>query len=221
MYPHIYEINPATRFYGKITGQYTVLLPYWFCAAENALCRSHSSVRRQFIHITTVLRTSKFTHVSPSSSMATKGHFSWYTFLNVWKHLLFAGGRFAGAQSIDPAMLSLEHKTFLQMALWFQRSIQLAALWMRCSLQWNFFGFVSFAHTQSISESKSAYFYLLHMCNASRSGFGKFQHKSFRAMFVCCCRFTNDKIQNFWEAICISWMPYWFWWFSGTNMVEL
>ena len=48
--------------------------------------------------------------------MVTKGHFSWIAFLNVWKRLLFAGDGFAGAQSIDLAMLSLNHKTFLQMA---------------------------------------------------------------------------------------------------------
>ena len=54
MYPHIYEINPATRFYGKIEGQYTVHLPYRFRAAENAICRSRSTVCH-FHHSTTVL----------------------------------------------------------------------------------------------------------------------------------------------------------------------
>ena len=133
MYPHIYEINQATRFYGKIEGQYTVHLPNRFSAAENAVCRSHSTVC-QFNHFTTVLQTSEFMQVSPSSSMVIKGHFSWYAFLNVWKRLLFAGG-FAGAWSIDLAILSLELETFLQMALWFQRSIQLTAPRMRCSLR--------------------------------------------------------------------------------------
>ena len=42
-----------------------------------------------------------------------------------------------------------------------------------------FFCFVSFTHTQSTSESKSAYFCLLRMRIASKSGFSKFQHKSF------------------------------------------
>ena len=46
-------------------------------------------------------------------------------------------------------------------------------------LQRHCFCFVSFAHTQSTSESKSAYFYLLCMRIASKSGFGKFWHKSF------------------------------------------
>ena len=55
--------------------------------------------------------------VSTSLSTVTKGHFSWYAFLNVWKCLLFAGEGFAGAQSTDLAMLSLEHETFLQIAL--------------------------------------------------------------------------------------------------------
>ena len=111
MYPHIYEIHPATRFYGKIEKQYTVHLCYPFCAAENAVCRSHSTVHL-FNHFTTMLRTSKFTQVSHSSSTVTKGYFSKYTFLNFWKRLLFAGDGFAGVRSFDSAMLSLEHETF-------------------------------------------------------------------------------------------------------------
>ena len=39
--------------------------------------------------------------------------------------------------------------------------------------------FMSFAHMQSTSKSKSAYFYLSHIWNMSKMGFGKFQHKSF------------------------------------------
>ena len=60
----------------------------------------------------------------------TEGHSSWYAFLNVWKHLLFAGDGFAGARSIDSAMLSLTHKMFSQMASWFWSSMQLAVLQM-------------------------------------------------------------------------------------------
>ena len=116
MYPHIYEINQATRFYGKIEGQYTVHLPDRFSAAENTVCRSHSTVCH-FNHFTTVLQTSEFMQVSPSSSMVIKGHFSWYAFLNVWKHLLFAADGLAGARSIDLSILSLELETFLQMVL--------------------------------------------------------------------------------------------------------
>ena len=47
----------------------------------------------------------------------------------------FAGDGFAGAQSKDSAMLSLEYETFLQTALSFWRSILLAASWMQFSLQ--------------------------------------------------------------------------------------
>ena len=112
-----------------------------------------------------------------------KDHFSWYAFLNVRKHLLFDGDGFAGARSIDSAMLSLERETSLQMAPWFWRSIWLAGSWMRRSLWETFFCFVSFTHAQSTSRSKSAYFCLLRMCNAFKSAFksafGKFQHKSF------------------------------------------
>ena len=95
-YSHIYEINTATRFYRKIKEQYTMHLPYRFRAAENAVCRSRSTVR-QSNHFTKLLRTSESTQASPSSSTVTKGHFSWYAFLNVWKRLLFAGDGFAGA----------------------------------------------------------------------------------------------------------------------------
>ena len=185
MYPHIYEINPAIRFYGKIKGQYIVCFPYQFNAAENAVCRSCSTVR-QSNHITTVLWTSEFTQVTPFSSMVRKGHFSWYAFLNVWKRLLFAGDGFAGAQSIDSAMLSLEHETFLQMALWSKRSIQLAASRMQCSLQ-----------------ETSEKLFLLRVFRAMRS---TFQSKS--ACFYLSC--MHDRIRNFWEAIPISGPPYWF-----------
>ena len=39
-YPHIYEVNPAARFYGKISkGQSTLPIP---CSWEPSFCRSHS-----------------------------------------------------------------------------------------------------------------------------------------------------------------------------------
>ena len=131
MYPHVYETNPATRFYGKITRQYTVQLPYWFRVAEKAVCRSHSTVRQSNHIITANFR------VHASVTFLTNGDerpFLMVAFLNVWKRLLFTGDGFSGARSIDSAMLFLDFETFLQMAPWFQRSIHLAALWMRCSL---------------------------------------------------------------------------------------
>ena len=90
MYPHIYVIHTATRFYRKIKGQYTVHLPYRFGAAENTVCWSRSTVH-QFNHFTTTLQTSEFMQVSPSSSMVMKCHFSWNAFLNVWKCLFSLG----------------------------------------------------------------------------------------------------------------------------------
>ena len=69
MYPHIYEISPATRSYRKIKQQYTVHLPYRFRAAENAVCRSRSTVHK-FKLFTTLLQTSKLTQVSAFSSTA-------------------------------------------------------------------------------------------------------------------------------------------------------
>ena len=53
-YPHIYEIIPTTRVYRKLRGQsYIVHLPYWFCAAESAVCWSHLTIC-QSNHFTTV-----------------------------------------------------------------------------------------------------------------------------------------------------------------------
>ena len=160
-----------------------------------------------------------------------KGHFSWYVFfLNIWIRLLFAGDNFAGVRSIESATLSLEHKTFLQVALWFRRSNRLAASWMRCSLR----------------ETLEKLFFascLLHTCRALPRA--NLQISIFRAHAthpkvasvssgtkasapleenrkgcVCCYCFMNDRIRNFWEAICISRMRRWFLWFSGINTVE-
>ena len=66
------------------------------------------------LFLLTALGTSEFTQVPSFSSTVMKGHFSWDAFLNIWKHLLFAGDGFAGARSIDSAMLSLKHETFQQ-----------------------------------------------------------------------------------------------------------
>ena len=80
VFPYLW---PATRFYAKITGQfYTMHLLYWFYAAENAVCRSYSTVSK-CSHCTAGLQTLGFTHVSPFSSMVTKGRFWWYSFLYI------------------------------------------------------------------------------------------------------------------------------------------
>ena len=86
-------------------------LPYRFCTVENAVCRPHSTVHL-FNHLITLLWTSEFTHVSPVSSMVAKDHFSWCTFLNVWKRLLFARDNFAGAQSNRLGHTFRLHETF-------------------------------------------------------------------------------------------------------------
>ena len=117
-------------------------------------CRSRSTVR-QFNHFTTVLWTSQFTQVSTSSSMVIKGHFSWYVFLNVWKHLLFAGDGFAGARSIDSAMLSIPN-IFTNGAL--ISKIYSACSFVDAMFSWGNFGeifccFMSFAHAQSTSKA--------------------------------------------------------------------
>ena len=59
----------------------------------------------------------------------------------------------------------------------------LAASWVQCSLPKTseklFFLLHVFHVCMSTSKSKSAYFCLSHICTMSKSGFGKFQHKSF------------------------------------------
>ena len=169
------------------------LPPYRFRTDENTVCRSHSTVH-QFNHFTTLLWTSEFTQVSPFSSMVAKGHFSWCTFLNVWKCLLFAGDGFAGAWLIDLAMLSIIHKTFLQMAPWFL-SIRLAAL---LKFWRNFFWFKSFAHVQSTSKRNCASF--LSFVNAQRiqSDLGKFPHK--------CYSYSQEKSKRQCLLFFFSWM---------------
>ena len=55
-YPHIYEINLAARFDGKITGQSTLPIPrsweWGFCRSRATVCQSN--------HFTTALRTAEF-----------------------------------------------------------------------------------------------------------------------------------------------------------------
>ena len=169
---------------------------------------------------------------SPFSSMVTKGHFSWYAFLNVWKLLLFARDNFKGAWSTDSAMFSLIHKTFFNK--WHPEFKDLFGLQLRrCDvlfrqLRRNFFCFMSLAHVQSTSESKSACFSLSCMRNMSKSGFVKFWHKSFGyswekserpCLFVVVVSWLPDLellrgYPYFWTALLISC-------FSGTNLAEL
>ena len=69
---------------------------------------------------------------------------------------------------------------------------------------------MSYTHTQSTSESKSAYFCHSCMPNATKSGFVKVQHKSldWKGHVCLLLLFMNDRIQNFCEAIHISRTPY-------------
>ena len=78
--PHYLNKSGYQIFRENHRAIYIVHLPYQFCAAENAVCQSRSTVR-QFNHFITLLHTSEFTQVSPFSSTMAKGHFSWCTFL--------------------------------------------------------------------------------------------------------------------------------------------
>ena len=184
---------------------------------------------RQSNHFTTALETSEFMQVSPFSSKVMKGHFSWEAFLNIWKRLVFAEDGFAGAWSKDSAMLSAwTWNVFINgtpIPTTYSACSFTDAMFSSVNIRETPFCFVPFAHVQSTSESKFAHFCLSHTHTTSKSGFGKFQHKGFgysrkigKAVFVCCF-FMNERIRNFWEAICISGTPCWFWWFSGTNTV--
>ena len=141
-------------------------------------------------------------------STVTKGHFSWYAFLNVWKRLRFTGEGSAGVRSVDSALLCFIHEMFF-FTNGCPNSEDLFGLQLsRCdvlfrTLQRNLFSFMSFMHVQSTSKSKSAYFCPSHTRNASKSGFGKFRQKKLRllsgngkAVFGVAV-FVNDRIWNF------------------------
>ena len=88
---------------------------------------------------------------------------------------------------------------------------------------WRNFCFMSFVHAQSTSESKLELFVFRVCATRLKCDFAKFQHKSTSYSQEKSKRqslllfFMNDRIQNFWDAICISRTHYWF---SRTNMVE-
>ena len=115
-YSHINEINPATKFYGKITGRCTLCTSLTDSVQLRTLFADHARltasqiISQQYCE----LQGSCKWHLSHQG--CRKGHFSWYAFLNVWKCLLFARDGFVGAQSIESAVLSLEHETFSQMS---------------------------------------------------------------------------------------------------------
>ena len=202
---------------GKSKGNLHCTPPLPIPCSWEAVCWSCSTVS-QSSHFITVLQTSESMQVSPFSSMVTESHFSWHAFSNVWKCLLFAGDSFAGVWSIDSAMLSLVHETFLQMSPWFR---DLFGLLLHGSnvlfrkLRRSFFCFMSFMHARSASENKSAYFCLSWMRNASKSGFGKFWFKSFgdsqeKLEKPSLSFFYEWQNVELWEAIRISRTPYWF-----------
>ena len=80
-------------------------------------------------------------------------------------------------------MLSLQHEMFSQMTPWFQRSIQLAALQMQCPLRETlenfFFASCLLCTCKTLPRANLHISCLSHMSTASKSGFGKFWHKSF------------------------------------------
>ena len=164
--------------------------------------------------------------VSPFSSMVKKGHFSWDAFFNIWKCLLFAGDGYAGKQSIDLAMISLKHETFLQMAPWFWRSIWLAAWQMQFSPQKTLekFRFASYLlHMRRALPRANLHISVFCACaQRPKVALVSSSTKALATLWknrkgrVC----LNERIRNSWEAIHISVTPYWFWWFSGTNTVQ-
>ena len=158
--------------------------------------------------------------------MVIKGHFSWYTILNVWKRLLFAGDCFADARSIDSAMPPLHMNLFTN-------GVLILKIYFACSFADAMFSSGNFIKTLSASCLSCArrafpranlHISILSTCtmrpkvssvSSSTNSFGYSQEKSRGCVGV----FTKVKIWNF-ESICISRTPYWFSWFSRTNTVE-
>ena len=212
--PHLWT-KSSYQILGKIKGNLHCAPPF------------HISWSRPTVHqsnrFTTVLWISEFKQMSPFSSMVMKGHFSCYAFLNIWKRLLFTGDIFAGVRSVDLAMLSFAHETFLQMVQQFQRSYWLAASQMRCSLQETSEKLLLAVCLSCICRALpgiNLHICLLCMCNASNSGFSKFQYKSFGysleklerlCLFVVFPEWQNPEL---WEAICISKNALLILWFS-------
>ena len=153
------------RFFRKITGQsYSVCLCYWIGASGGTVCKP------------TVHQLNDFTTVYSAgvTSLACddKGHISWYSFLNVWKHLLFTGDGMAGVKLVNSATLCCSRDLFLQTVLWFWCSVWLAASWVWSSpwgtlekqflfhvfrihtknFPWQICIFASFAHMQCIQK---------------------------------------------------------------------
>ena len=109
---------------------------------------------------------------------------------------------------------------------WFQRSIQLAASWIRCSLRETFFASCLSCTCRALPRAN---LHISVFCTCIMRPKVVSESSSTKASVtpcknqkgcVCCYFCMNDRIRNFWEAICISGMCYWFSWFSGTNTVE-
>ena len=144
-------------------------LPYWFRAAENAVCRSRSTVH-QCNHFTSLLWTSEFMQVSPFSSMVMKD-FSWFRWRQFWMCII---NRFCDA-------FPRTRNFFWQIVPWFQRSIWFAASWMWCSLRETSEKLLLcvFCACAAHFQEQICIFLSFTYMQVSNSGFGKFQYKSF------------------------------------------
>ena len=80
-----------------------------------------------------------------------------------------------------------------------QQTLPCSPLYPKCFYKWH------------LASKQICIFLLLRMHNASKSGFSKFQHKSFSN--------SQEKSEKL-SLLLISWMPYWFLWLVGANMVE-
>ena len=221
--PHLWKKIQLPDFMGKSQGILHCAPPIpILCSWERCLPIMFDCPPVQSFHNTTA---NFRVHASVTfSSTVAKDHFSWCTFLNIWKHLLFAGDGFGGVRSKDSAMFSIVCETFSQMAPWFQSTRLAASL----KLQRNLFCFVSFVHAQSTSESKFALFLSFVHAQRVQKCLGKFWHKCFgysrekskRQFLLLLLFFKKVRIQTFREAIRISGTHYWFSWFSRKNSVE-
>ena len=175
-----------------------------FCAAENAVCWSYSTVQ-QTNHFTTVLPISEFMQVSPFSSTMTNGHFSWYSFFNVWNCLIFS-------------------YTFPLTWKVFANGVLILKLYLACILADAIFPSGNFGLTSSASCLSHMWRPLMttnlhnsftHVQNVSDT------HRNNQKSCICSFFFTNDKIQELWEAIHISRNPCWLSRFLRLSLIDL
>ena len=181
MYPHINEINPATRFYGKKSqGNLHCAPPLPIPRSwERCLPITLNCPPVQSLHNTTV----NFTvHASVNFLInGDKRPLLVVCFLKRLETSPFRWRRFCRC-AINRLGHAVNTKHFYEWRSDFKDlfGLQLCGCDVLLGKLWrNFLLLHVFRARAEHFQSKSAYFYLSNRQNASKSGFGKFRHKSF------------------------------------------